>query len=339
MPSCIGGPPQDPATVISVIEEVSRADGSAGWTTMIGNTTAFVAWLQPAVAEGMLAGRLDFTAAGTFAPMGQAVPNGDGSFTVRGRWSFTSGAPHAEWLMNGVVVMDGDGPRVLEGGRPDWRFAWIPASEVTVLDNWRAAGLRGTGSHDTVVEGARVPEARTSMPFWEPATAPDPLFRLPFFTLLMVAMVGFPLGVARRALDELAELAARKSRRMDGAALRDDETVQVEVARLEGDLAAARAYVFASADDVWQTVQAGGSVDLRQRAHVASAAQHAVRTGLTVVDTAFRLAGGSVLYETHPLQRCLRDLHAGAQHLAFSLGPQRAVGRALLGLEPNTVMF
>lgn len=339
MPSGLGGPPHDPATIIGVVEEVSRADGSAGWTTMIGNTTSFLAWLEPGVAKEMLAERTDATAAGTFAPSGQAVPNGDGSFTVSGRWPFASGSPHAEWFVNGVLVMDGDKPRMLGGGRPDWRFAWMPASDVQVLDNWRAAGLRGTGSHDTVAHGVRVPEERTHAPMFEPSPAPDPLFRLPFFTFLMVLMSGFPLGVARRALDELVELAQRKSRRFDGSALRDDEVVQVEVARLDGTLAAARSYVLVSAGDLWNTVQAGEPVGVIQRAAMGSAVQHAVRSGLHVVDTAFRLAGGGVLYDSHPLQRCLRDLHAGAQHLAFSLSPERGVGRTLLGLEPGTVMF
>jgi hypothetical protein len=55
--------------------------------------------------------------------MGRAVPDGSGALTIDGRWPFNSGCPHAEWFQGGVFVFDGDAPRMLPGGRPDWRFA------------------------------------------------------------------------------------------------------------------------------------------------------------------------------------------------------------------------
>ena len=44
----------DPATTAEIFEEISRADGSAGWTIVIGNSTAFFAWLDPAVARELI---------------------------------------------------------------------------------------------------------------------------------------------------------------------------------------------------------------------------------------------------------------------------------------------
>ncbi|MCA1692653.1 MAG: acyl-CoA dehydrogenase family protein, partial [Actinobacteria bacterium] len=253
MPEALGGPPRDPATIIEVVEELARADGSAAWTTLIGNATCFAAWLEPSVALKVLSTRPDGIAAGSFTPGGQAVPNGDGSFTVSGRWPFASGAPHADWFVNGVLVMDGQGPsgplsgefvpRMLENGLPDWRFVWLPAADVEVLDTWRAAGLRGTGSHHVAAEGVRVPVEHTAAPLYERARAEDAFFRMPFWSLLMVIMAGFPLGVARRALDEFVGLTEGKSRRFDRRLMSEDEIIQVEVARLDGALGSARAYV------------------------------------------------------------------------------------------------
>jgi alkylation response protein AidB-like acyl-CoA dehydrogenase len=339
MPAALGGPPEEPDTVIQVIEEVSAADGSAGWTVFIGNSTGFVAWLDPDVARQLLAVRPDPVVASVFAPTGQAVPAAPGRFTVSGRWSFTSGAPHADWFVNGVVVMDGDEPRLLDGGVPDWRFAWLPAADVEVLDTWQAAGLRGTGSHDTTATEASVPEEQTIMPLFAPARVDDPLYQLPFFTLLLIFGAGFPLGVARRALDEFRSLAQTKSRRTDRRPLVEDETLQVEVARVEAALGSARAYVFETVGQAWAAVSGGRPITNEERAAVASSVVHAFRAGRQVVDTVFGLAGAGALYETSPLQRCWRDLHAGSQHIAVSIGTERAVGRVSLGLEPNTFLF
>ncbi|MGH3828310.1 MAG: hypothetical protein ACRDQX_14255 [Pseudonocardiaceae bacterium] len=55
-----------------------------------------------------------------------------------------------------------------------------------------------------------------------------PLWRFPAFSYLNVILVGFPLGVARRALDEFAELARTKTRGLERRLrLADDPHVQV----------------------------------------------------------------------------------------------------------------
>lgn len=339
MPASLGGPPEEPETILRVIEEVSAADGSAGWTTFIGNSTGFVAWLEPDIARELLAVRPDAVVASVFAPSGRAVPAGDGTLSVSGRWPFTSGAPHADWFANGIIVMDGDVPRIPGRAGPDWRFAWMPAVDVEVLDTWHAAGLRGTGSHDTAAAGARVPEELTFMPFFAPARVDDALYQLPFFVLILIFGGGFPLGVARRALEEFRAMAHTKSRRTDRRPLAEDETLQVEVARLEAALGSARAYVFDTVGHAWEAVSGGRPVTTKERAGVVSSVVHAFRAGRQVVDTVFGLAGGGALYDSSPLQRCWRDLHAGSQHIAVSMGTERAAGRVALGLEPNTFLF
>ena len=56
LPQSLGGLELDPATTAEIFEEISRADGSAGWTIVIGNSTAFFAWLDPAVAKELIGG-------------------------------------------------------------------------------------------------------------------------------------------------------------------------------------------------------------------------------------------------------------------------------------------
>ena len=49
-------------------------------------------------------------------------------------------------------------------GTPEWRFLFLPKSDVEILDTWRVAGLRGTASHDVLVDGVLVPLERTASP-------------------------------------------------------------------------------------------------------------------------------------------------------------------------------
>src|ERR1700716_2670533 len=60
LPRSLGGLELEPAAYVEVIEELSHADGSAGWTVVIGNSTAFFAWLDPQVARELLSGTTDF---------------------------------------------------------------------------------------------------------------------------------------------------------------------------------------------------------------------------------------------------------------------------------------
>jgi indole-3-acetate monooxygenase len=55
LPRSLGGYELEPAVTVEIFEEISRADGSAGWTMVIGNSTAFFAWLEPAVAKELIA--------------------------------------------------------------------------------------------------------------------------------------------------------------------------------------------------------------------------------------------------------------------------------------------
>src|SRR4051794_21334594 len=51
LPKSLGGLELDPLTVFEITEALTYADGSSGWTVMIGNgSNAFFAWLDPRVA-------------------------------------------------------------------------------------------------------------------------------------------------------------------------------------------------------------------------------------------------------------------------------------------------
>jgi alkylation response protein AidB-like acyl-CoA dehydrogenase len=53
----------------------------------------------------------------------------------------------------------------------------------------------------------------------------------------------------------------------------------------------------------------------------------------------YRAAGGSAVYTTSPLQRCLRDVHVVTQHMMVSEASLELVGRVLLGVDVDASML
>ena len=184
----------------------------------------------------------------------------------------------------------------------------------------------------------RVPDELLIRPFFEPARHDGPVWRLSFFTLAGIALVGVPLGIARRALDELTPLAKTKVRAGTFTPLSDDGHVQIELARVEGRLRSARALVFDVLDDLWQTATRGDTPTVEQRATFQLATNEALRASVEAVDTAFSLAGSSVV-RPHPIQRCFHDVHTVAQHAYFSPVAMQRFAKVRLGIEQPTVFM
>ena len=333
VPEAIGGLELDPLTTIRIVERVSWADGSAGWTTLIGNATAFFAWLDPDVISAVLGPTPDIISTGVWAPSGRARRTTGGDLVVDGRWTFNSGCLHATWFQTGIMVMDGDRPARRPDGQPDHRFAYYPATEAEVIDTWHATGLRATGSHDVVVRQLRIPEAHTAMPFFDPPTHDGPLLRLGFRTMTAILLVGFPLGVARRALDEVLALAPGAQRALSSTRVADDRHAQLVLGRAEAELQSARAYVDDAFGDAWDAVQRTGEATTDQHFRVLLAMQHAMDTAVNVVDRVHELVGGSAVLDDHPVGRCFRDVHAARQHPVFSGERLAEYARVVMGVE------
>ena len=332
-PRALGGLDLPPRAAIETLEELCRADGASGWTVMIGNATSFFSWFEPEVGLELLAGVTEPIGAGSFAPAGQLVDRGDGTFTFSGRWSFVSGCRHADRFLLGGFVMDGDAPRLIDGVGPDWRFACVSADDVEIIDNWDVTGLRGTGSNDVEVHDLVIDERHTIAPFREPARHDTPTSRLPLFTLIGMQFAAVPLGIARRALDELLETVKTKARMGTFTPLGDSADVQLGIAHADAGLRAARAFVIETAEDAYATAVAGEAPSIEQRSRLQLAVLNAMRAGIEAVDYAYATAGASALRSDNVLQRCFRDLHAASQHLYFSTNSWKRYTRVLLDTE------
>jgi len=334
VPRSLGGLEADVATLVAVIEEAARADGSAGWCVMIGATSGAVSAYLPAEAAQPIYGSAEIVTGGVFAPMGRATLD-DGDYVVSGRWPFASGCQHCAWLMGGCVIVEGDKPRLLPNGAPDARMLLFPAPQAEILDTWNVSGLRGTGSHDMQVRNLRVPRERSVSLMVDRPREPGALYVFPVFGLLALGIAGVALGLARRAIDELVELAGGKTPMGSRRRLGDRAVVQMQVAQAEAALRSARAFLFDAVGRTWELARRDGAIAPAQRAELRLAATHATEASVRAVDLMYTAGGGTSIYASNPLQRCFRDVHVVTQHMMVAQPTYELVGRVLLGAEAD----
>jgi indole-3-acetate monooxygenase len=337
MPRSWGGPELDILTQMRVIEELSAVDASAGWCVMIGVDGGYMtAYIDQAVAREMYRD-IDSATAITFAPLGRAVKTKDG-FVATGRWPFASGCQHATWLIGHFAIFDGDSPRLQSNGLPETRFGFLPAEECGIIDTWRTNGLRGSGSHDWMVEGRFLPEERTFNLAAPISYRQGPLYSLP--NLLIYKVCAVPLGIARGAIDEFTKLASNKpvtfkSPSANKAMLRDEVFVQCAVAQAEALVGSARGFVSEAFGDVWETLASGDPPSFKQRALARLAMAHASTACTQAVELLYKANGGSSVYAGNVFDRRLRDIQTANQHTTVSLKTWEVAGRVLLGLDHN----
>lgn len=328
VPRALGGAQAHPATFLAVIEEIAKVDGSAGWCTMIGATSALMSvYLDEDVAREIY-GPEDAITCGVFAPMGRATPDGDG-YRVSGRWPFASGCEHSKWRMGGAIVSAGGSPtELLPNGAPDIRSVLFRADETRVIDTWDTSGLRGTGSHDIEVTDVVVPKERTfSLLTGSPKHAG---YTLPFFGVLAAGVAAVGLGIARAALDSFVTMAKTKTPPGSKRTLAHRELVQLDVATAEAKLGGARALLFEA------MTEAVRATTLKTRARLRVAASHAATESAEVTALMYRAGGGSAIYTKSPLQRHFRDAHVVTHHVMVSPTASLGAARVLLDLESDT---
>ena len=315
---------------LKIITALSRLDGSLGWTAMIGSVGGIFAPLLPRETyEEMYRSGPDVTLGGSVQPAGTAEPT-TGGWRVNGRWPFASGCQHADWLIGFCTMAEHGKPSAGADARPLVRGFALPARDWEIEDTWHAMGLKGTGSHHIALRDAVVPEANffnfeTGLP-----CVPGPLYPA-VRQLLPLAHGAFSVGVAEGALDELVASANTGRQQLRAATpMRESETFQFELGRVAADLRAAQAYHQFQVAGHWQHAQAGTLRDEALLTQGTQAAIWVVTTCVRVADSCFTIAGGSAVYETSPLQRRLRDLHAAAQHAAVQQRQYVGVGKLLL---------
>ena len=351
-PAELGGTPLSPVEFSDVIEELAYIDASTAWAAMIGAGCNGLAggWLPEAGARRIFGppgavetapgrpapgGRRLPVLAGQLAPRGTGAPAA-GGYLVHGRWGFSSGIVHADWLIGAFKAdgVGGPGGTGGPGGADGTGFGRmivfaIPKAEAEVIDNWHVAGLQGTGSLDFSLDGAFVP-AELTYELGSPAVRGGDLFRLGMPAFVSNEVPPLAIGLARRAIDDITELAAHTARFPGGPTVSERAVFHHELGRAEVRVRAARAVHREAMAAAFASAAAGAAPTEEQQLAVTTASVYAVETCADVVSDLFKFGGGRALALSNPMQRHLRNVLAARQHVALSEENYEAAGRYLL---------
>jgi len=238
----------------------------------------------------------------------------DGGFRVTARKVFSSGCPSGDILVTSAVYDDPqDGPTVLHFPIP------FTDASVTIMDNWRTLGMRGTGSNDVIIDGAFVPESAVAL------RRPQGQWHS-FFNV--VAAVALPLvmsvyvGVAEAAHDLALQQASQKCQEPQLPYLIGEMTNALVTAQmaLQGMIDTTANYEFKL------MTKTANAIFIRKTI--------AARAAILTVEKAMEVVGGSAFFRSLGLERLLRDVQGAIYHPYHEKRQHLFTGRMALGLDP-----
>ncbi|WP_300677651.1 3-hydroxy-9,10-secoandrosta-1,3,5(10)-triene-9,17-dione monooxygenase oxygenase subunit [Nocardioides sp.] len=315
----------DPVDFYTAVRSIASACGSTGWiSSVLGVHPWQIALFADEAQQAVWGSDTSVRASSSYAPTGKAVLT-DGGFTLSGRWSFSSGCAHAQWVLLGGLVWNAEGQVV------DFRTFLIPRDSYEIVDVWNVVGLAGTGSNDIVVSETFVPEAFTlSMSdtgrCFGPGQEQNPgdLYKLPFHSLFTSTITTPIIGMATGAYAEHVEMQNKRVRASyigEKASL--DPFAAVRIARASSDIDASWALLINNIREEQAHVARGEKIPLSLRLRVRRDQVLGTQRSIDAIDALFEASGGRALATGTYLQRAWRDAHAGRVHAAND--PERAL--------------
>ncbi|HID4129840.1 TPA: acyl-CoA dehydrogenase family protein [Pluralibacter gergoviae] len=323
VPKRYGGDERTPADFCELIEQISSADGSAGWVASFGMSPFYLGALPADTLSELWREEPDVVFAGGIFPT-QKARSADGGYRVSGRWKFASGSMGASVLGVGIVP---------DAGQPLPRMAVLQRASVTIDPVWNSVGLAGTGSHDLLVNDVFVPQEWTFIRGGA-LNLEGPLYRYPVLSLATQVLSVVALGIARAALSEIYAISHRQQSVTGAPKLADRPQAQMQIARCEAELRSARAWFYEAIDDVWQRLLAGDEASSAQINALRLSSTHATRVAADVARQAMALNGMGGVAMTSPLQRYVRDTLVITQHTFMGDLSYLNAGTLFFGGEP-----
>ncbi len=327
-PKSLGGLEVDPLTYLIVAEEVARHDTAAAWLMMAANNAAFdLRMASGRFVEAVYAGSAEALVCSSFNRPLSAEP-ADGGFVVSGQVAFASGCRHADWLAHTALAPGDDGqpPRLL--------LVYHPRSELQILNDWDALGLRGTSSNTIKANRLFAPKERI-VEIGEVVLGPHhcgPLYHCPL-GVLTTSFLPVGLGALRVAIDAVRELAQSKIPFASRAPLKLRPLAQVHWGRALAAYRAVRASVHAELAETWGRALAGQGFTLEHKADLFLTCAYTLETCADAVRELATAAGTSAIYKTSPLERALRDTETLRHHAFGAEGRYASVAQAHWGID------
>ncbi len=313
------------AAMARVGAEIARGCPSTGWALSITNS---VGWLVSQMPDSMQ----EF-AFGKGIPLMTGPQNGagtleptDGGYLLSGKWSYGTNCRHAQLAMLQGVCAD---------GLP--HLCLVRMSDVTILDTWNVAGMRGTGSDTVVAEKVFVPKGHYCLMKGIGSAEPYSYVREPGdhwigFPLLRSKALGILVGAVEGQLDAIVDSSARPVLYSAFAQKQDSASYRALLGDAAARIRAARTIMNSSNDANDAAALARRALTAQERLDSRVETAAAIRLLNEASSMLMDLAGSSGFSQTSLAQQYWRDFNVGSRHVIFNAYvSNEAFGATVLG--------
>jgi 3-hydroxy-9,10-secoandrosta-1,3,5(10)-triene-9,17-dione monooxygenase len=344
-PKRFGGGETSPIEWLETISTLAEGDPSVAWTTgVLGIHSFHLAHFSEQAQQDVWGANEHALLSSPYAP--NPVKKVDGGFLVSGVWKFATGVHHCAYAVIGGSVYD----RELQPGDDrmrtgDFRAFLVARDQFTIGENWDVSGMRGTGSHDIIVDNVFVPEHRT-LPFRHVTMGTTPgrlvnpgiLYQLPFWQVLgRITTSPVPLGALKSMADQFCER-ARSRVNLRGQRTAEDPVATLAVANAYSAIDEIKGNCYRNLGRLMKAVANGGTLPLAERMMFRYQTSSATYRVAELALALFKACGASGIYSDQPYGRLLNDIvavtgHASNQHQ----GNANALAGLLMGLSVEQV--
>ena len=337
LPKQYGGMEIHPSEFFKSAIDIAERDMGTSWATGIIAIHAFqLAMMDPKACDDVY-GKTgpDTLISSSYNPTGAKVETVDGGFKLSGRWGWSSGSGHCDWVLLGGLIFDQGKENI------HYRTFLVPKPDYVIEDTWHSMGLQSTGSNDIVIdEPCFVPTYRThhQMDGFNRVHNQDaPMYDIPWAQTFIRVVCSAAIGGVKHALQLFIDNAQGSS--TDVTRLASDPDVTRRVAEVANMIDETEVVLYRNFDKMMEQVEAGEEVPMIDRIKYRYQASLVIEKMIKAMDLLFDIAGGRSVFVGSPIQDIWHDVHIARAHVANNpVSFARNYGAVMLGAE-NTDVF
>jgi alkylation response protein AidB-like acyl-CoA dehydrogenase len=344
VPKEYGGAGVDFRTFFDIVQELGRADGSVAWTyaVLCCGSWMVATFFPESVSKEVFQSGNPLTSA-VVAPTRLTARIVDGGIQIEdGQWTFNTGIHHAGWNIVGIPIM---GP---QGTPIDVLSGFVSTEQLTVVYDWNALGLRGSGSCTVIGKNLFIPDSRLAShrkilldEFPADRASQSPLYDQPVVPTVMIAMASPSIAIARGALEKFLALSSERQIAMTFYRKQSEAPVtHLQVAEASAKIDAAETITRRSIGEIEAAAASRQRLTREQRARIWRDTGFACRLAWEAMDLLAAASGGSFARDTNPINHSWRDVRVATAHAGLCTATTYEIyGRVLCGLSSGTPLL
>ena len=325
VPKEMGGLGATPQQWFRALITLAEQDMSTAWISGVISVHPFqIALMDERAQQETFGNNPNTRISSSYNPFGARTEVVEGGIMLHGRWGWSSGSMHCDWVLLGAIV---EGQQLLQ-------TCLVPRKDYVIEDTWHSMGLQGTGSNDIVIEKpVFVPNHRIHRQtdgYNCVNKQSEPKYSLPWAQVFAATVAAPAIGAVRHAIRLFSSKIQSSS--TDPTKLQGDPDILRRVAEANTLVNQAEAELLQKFDCMMSVVDRGKKIPLTDRARYRYETGTIVVRMMKAIDLLFDVAGGRSVFEGAEIQDIWHDVHVARAHVANNPVPlARNYGNILLG--------